>query len=223
MVIERLLNTGSDFIAQQVEHYTFNVGVVGSIPTGITKTRENSMKIFKAYRLVAFFTGADLYSNFYKSEINYEGLRFQCGESLFMFLKAKYFGDEDIAMEILKNSDNPRFCKELGRLVRNYNDGKWSSVRYDVMLFVVMMKLRSSKEIRDHYMKLIDEGYEFVEASPYDKIWGCGLAENDLRILDKSKWRGSNLLGTVYNNVHEILDNDSLRDLSDIFGYSKTF
>lgn len=181
------------------------------------------MKIFEAYRLVSFFTGSDIYSNFYKSEIHYEGHRFQCGESLFMFLKAKYFGDEDIAMEILKNSDNPRFCKELGRLVRNYNDGKWSSVRYDVMLFVVLMKLRSSKEIRDHYKKLVDEGYEFVEASPYDKIWGCGLAETDLRILDKSKWRGSNLLGTVYNNVHEILDNDSLRDLKDIFGYSKTF
>ena len=55
------------------------------------------------------------------------------------------------------------------------------------------------------------------------KSGGCGLAENDLRILDKSKWRGSNLLGTVYNNVHEILENDSLRDLSDIFGHSKTF
>ena len=196
---------------------------MGSIPTGITKEKENSMKIFEAYRLVAFFTGSDFYSNFYKSEIHYEGHIFHCGESLFMFLKAKYFGDEDIAMEILKNSKNPRFCKELGRLVRNYNDGKWSSVRYDVMLFVVLMKLRSSKEIRDHYKKLIDEGYEFVEASPYDKIWGCGLAENDLRILDKSKWRGSNLLGTVYNNAHEILENDSLRDLSDVFGYSKTF
>lgn len=181
------------------------------------------MKIFKDQKLVAFFTGADLYSNFYRSEIHYEGLRFHCGESLFMFLKAKYFGDEDIAMEILKNSDNPRFCKELGRLVRNYNDGRWSSVRYDVMLFVVLMKLRSSKEIRDHYKKLIDEGYEFVEASPYDRIWGCGLSENDPLILDKSKWRGSNLLGTVYNNVHEILDNDSLRDLKDVFGYSKTF
>lgn len=181
------------------------------------------MKIFKDQKLVTFFTGSDIYSNFYKSEICYNGLVFHCGESLFMFLKAKYFEDEDIAMEILKNSDNPRFCKELGRLVRNYNDGRWSSVRYYVMLFVVMMKLRSSKEIRDHYKSLIDEGYEFVEASPYDKIWGCGLAENDLRILDKSKWRGSNLLGTVYNNVHEVLDNDSLRDLKDVFGYSKTF
>ena len=181
------------------------------------------MKIFKDHKLVTFFTGSDIFSNFYKSEIDYNGLVFHCGESLFMFLKAKYFGDEDIAREILKNSNNPRFCKELGRLVRNYNDGRWSSVRYDVMLFVVMMKLRSSKTIRDHYTKLIDEGYGFVEASPYDKIWGCGLSETDLRILDKSKWRGSNLLGTVYNNVHEILENDSLRDLSDVFGYSKTF
>lgn len=34
------LNIGSDFIAQQVEHYTFNVGVVGSIPTGITKEKK---------------------------------------------------------------------------------------------------------------------------------------------------------------------------------------
>jgi len=35
----------------------------------------------------------------------------------------------------------------------------------------------------------------FVEASPYDKIWGVGLSPDDDRVLDINKWNGQNLLG----------------------------
>ena len=43
----------------------------------------------------------------------------------------------------------------------------------------------------------------FVEASPYDKIWGVGLYETDDRILDEKNWLGENLLGKAITEVRD--------------------
>ena len=46
-----------------------------------------------------------------------------------------------------------------------------------------------------------------VEASPVDKIWGIGLAENTSNIDNPLTWRGKNLLGfalmAVRQQLHE--------------------
>lgn len=34
-----------------------------------------------------------------------------------------------------------------------------------------------------------------LQASPVDKVWGIGLAEDNPDILYKEKWKGENLLG----------------------------
>ena len=46
---------------------------------------------------------------------------------------------------------------------------------------------------------------EIVEESPYDKIWGIGLDENDVRCLDKSQWQGTNWLGEAIMEVRDRL------------------
>ena len=44
---------------------------------------------------------------------------------------------------------------------------------------------------------------EIVEASPYDKVWGIGLAADDPRAQHKDTWQGKNLLGIVLTAVRE--------------------
>jgi hypothetical protein len=48
-------------------------------------------------------------------------------------------------------------------------------------------------------------GFEFVEASPVDKIWGVGLAEDDPLIYDKANWLGQNLLGKALNAAQDMI------------------
>jgi hypothetical protein len=47
-----------------------------------------------------------------------------------------------------------------------------------------------------------------VEASPEDRIWGIGLAQDDPRAADPTRWRGLNLLGFVLMEVRDALDQE---------------
>ena len=174
------------------------------------------MRIYKESKLVAFFTGRDFYSNFYKTDIPYDGKVFPCGEALFMYLKATYFEDYEAADYIVANSNSPQLCKKIGRTVRGFDDREWKEVRFAMMTLVALLKLRHSiAEKTQRYADLIDQGYSFVEASPYDYIWGCGLSESDPNIIHHI-WKGKNLLGKVYDNVWRILDEPSINSIEDI-------
>ena len=50
------------------------------------------------------------------------------------------------------------------------------------------------------------ENRTIVEASPYDKIWGVGLLEDDPLILDEKNWKGLNLLGKALMEVRSKLN-----------------
>jgi ribA/ribD-fused uncharacterized protein len=44
-----------------------------------------------------------------------------------------------------------------------------------------------------------------VEASPVDRIWGIGLADDDARASQPAAWRGLNLLGFALTDVRAAL------------------
>jgi hypothetical protein len=46
----------------------------------------------------------------------------------------------------------------------------------------------------------------FVEASPYDCIWGIGMGKSEEGINDPDNWKGLNLLGKVLDEVKYLLN-----------------
>lgn len=151
-------------------------------------------------KLVLFFGNDDVCSNFYLCSLEYEGHKFHSSEQLFMYLKAKTFKDWDTMKEILDCS-TPREAKALGRKVKNYNDEIWDSERDKCMYTTISTKYDQCSEFRA-FLDLTKDKM-FAEASPYDKIWGIKLSEDDPRALDPSKWRGENRLGKCINKLIE--------------------
>ena len=136
--------------------------------------------------------------------------RFFSSEQYFMFEKAKCFGDNETANEIMAlgfNDDNSYEAKKLGRKVKGFDEDEWSKVSFDIMHRGCLQKYAQNKTLYDLITDPALEGKHFVEASPYDGIWGIRLGEGDPRADDETKWLGKNWLGKVLDKVRqELLD-----------------
>jgi ribA/ribD-fused uncharacterized protein len=142
---------------------------------------------------MTFFFGADNpLSNWHIVFFVVNGRTFNCVEQYMMFCKAVLFGDWYHAGLIMAATE-PREHKRLGKLVRGYSDEVWFPHRRSIVRMGVLAKFSQNPDKKS--VLLATAGTMLVEASKYDKIWGCGLAETDPRIHDQAKWPGENLLG----------------------------
>ena len=124
-----------------------------------------------------------------------------------MFFKAEIFNDEETCQLILKTND-PSEAKRLGRLVKNYDDKIWSTMRFTCMYSCNFHKYQDNNKLRGKLLDSKFDGKTFAEASPFDSIWGIGLdaKKNSIEYLDdESNWKGENLMGKVLNCVRRDL------------------
>lgn len=158
------------------------------------------MKVTDKY---VFFWGGP-FSNFAPVEegIEFDGFRFPTSEHVFMYIKAKTFNDGEIA-EKIKNALDPKTAKKLGRKVRGFNEQVWEKHRDNAMKTAVQLKFDASSEFRNELLKEKYRNKTFVEASPYDCIWGIGMSMDDPDVNNESKWRGLNLLGNILTKLRD--------------------
>lgn len=149
-----------------------------------------------------FFWGG-IYSNWYKSPFTVpnifgEKLTFNCGEQYMMYVKAMLFRDVETARKILKES-NPREQKKLGRQVKNFDSKIWDESKVSIMTEGLKQKFTQNKDLKAQLLK--EDCDLFVEASPYDRIWGIGYSEADA-LNFTSDW-GENLLGLIITRIRD--------------------
>lgn len=142
-------------------------------------------------------------SNWEASPFALDGNRYNCVEQWMMAEKARVFGDEDVRKQILSTS-NPKLQKDLGRQVRNYDDQRWSQVRFDIVVRGTIEKYEQNPHLKE-LLLAVPDGTRFVEASPFDKIWGIGMSQSDPRATDPSLWLGQNLLGYAVDDARRVI------------------
>jgi hypothetical protein len=149
-----------------------------------------------------FFTEASPFSQWYRCSFVVDGRTFNCAEQFMMHGKATLFSDAEMAAKILA-ADHPKQHKALGRKVRNFDDAAWRAAREGIVTAGSRAKFTQNAELRA--LLLATRGTTLVEASPYDRIWGIGLAATDPRAQDPATWRGQNLLGRILTALRDEL------------------
>lgn len=152
------------------------------------------MKITKDY--VFFWSG--VFSQWYPCKFIIDGIEYNCAEQYMMAEKARIFQDYEIEKKILQEKF-PKEQKNLGRQVKKFDVEIWVDKCELVVYNGNMAKFSQNQDLLE---KLMNTGNrQLVEASPYDKIWGIGLVETDIRCLDETQWRGLNKLGNILVKV----------------------
>lgn len=142
-----------------------------------------------------------VFSQWYPCDILEGDILFSCAEQYMMYHKAKLFNNNDIASKILKTT-SPSIMKSLGRDVTDFDEKTWESKREEIVYQGNYLKFTQNKELYNTIMKY-PKGTIFVEASPYDRIWGIGYNESNA-LYHRNKW-GKNLLGKIIGKINSDL------------------
>lgn len=149
---------------------------------------------------VYFYSSKTPFSNWFITPgIKYDGHEFSSSEALFMYLKARVFRDDAMAERII--TLDPKSAKECGRLVTPFNEEIWNRECENAMYIALKAKLEASNEFREALLHEEFKGKTFVEASPYDAIWGIKQSVEDA--YNGAPWQGLNLLGKLLTELRD--------------------
>ncbi|MFJ1302815.1 NADAR family protein [Pseudomonadota bacterium AL_CKDN230030165-1A_HGKHYDSX7] len=145
---------------------------------------------------------ASCFSQWFGAPFVVDGQRYPTAEHFMMAEKARLFGDE-ATRALVFDAPNPGAAKALGRQVMGFKDDVWLAERYGIVVNANLAKFGQNAELGDY---LLQTGNRvLVEASPVDRIWGIGMAQDDEHIANPNLWRGLNLLGFALMDVRERL------------------
>ena len=142
-------------------------------------------------------------SQWYYCKFIENGINFSSAEQYMMYHKAILFGDKNIAAKILRTTD-PAQCKRLGRKVSNFDEKTWNEKCEDIVYQANILKFTQNDDLRIK-IKELPIYVEFIEASPYDSIWGIGYTVERAKYVGRPHW-GKNKLGKVLSRVRRDIE-----------------
>jgi len=143
-------------------------------------------------------------SQWYSCRFTVDNTEYHTAEQYMMAQKAVLFNDM-VVYDRIMNSDNPAEYKKLGRLIHNFDEEIWNSRKCEIVIKGNVAKFSQNPELTEFILKTGNR--ILVEASPYDRIWGIGLSQNNGDVFNPLKWNGTNLLGFCLMEARDIIIN----------------
>lgn len=131
-----------------------------------------------------------------------DGRIFNCAEQFMMAMKALLFEDNNIFRQVVRTT-NPSDHKNLGRSIKAFEKDIWDHYCRDIVKIGNYLKFSQDPELKQKILN--SKPNILVEASPYDTIWGVGIADNNPSVYDQKNWKGTNYLGECLMFVRELV------------------
>lgn len=142
------------------------------------------------------------FSQWARAFFTVDGVEYNCAEQYMMAGKARLFGD-DATLALIMDTTSPDKQKAYGRQVSNFDLDRWNGRAKAIVYMGNHAKFSQNDRLRAALFATA--GTTLVEASPYDRIWGIGLSEDQPEALNRATWRGANWLGEVLTEVRDDL------------------
>ena len=141
------------------------------------------------------------FSNMSEHPIEMDGTKYPTVEHYVQSMKAKEFGDEELASTIMK-AKTTKAVKALATKIKTVTE-VWESKRDEIMRKAVRAKFVQHPELRK---QLIETGTRRIgDADQRDLYWGIGTSATSEKAKHPSKWRGQNKLGTILEELRDEL------------------
>lgn len=140
------------------------------------------------------------FSQWYGAPFIVDGQCYPTAEHFMMAEKAALFGD-NATRKLVLQAPNPGAAKAFGRQVRGFEEAAWLENRFSIVTRANEAKFAQNPEL-GAFLKQTGSRV-LVEASPVDRIWGIGLAQDDEKANNPNLWRGLNLLGFALMRVRD--------------------
>jgi ribA/ribD-fused uncharacterized protein len=143
-------------------------------------------------------------SQWYPAGFEDEANNFYATAEHYMMAQKAILFEDLAALKAVFASESPQVAKKVGRSVQNFKAEVWEQHSYEFVKKGNYLKFSQHQNLRIFLIETAP--CVIVEASPYDKIWGIGLKQQDPLALHPSTWQGTNLLGFALMEVRDALE-----------------
>lgn len=148
------------------------------------------------------------FSQWFESPFTVDGVLYKTTEHWMMAQKSLLFNDLDVFSKII-DCDKPGEAKELGRVVKDFNEDTWSIYRKEIVRAGNIYKFNQNKQFGEYLLQT--KNRVLVEASPVDSIWGIGLSKDSSKLDNVHNWRGLNLLGFALMETRDYINTNGFK------------
>lgn len=142
------------------------------------------------------------FSQWWTQSFTVDKTEYKSAEHWMMAEKARLFDDQEM-WETIIMAKTPGEAKKLGRQVANFDSKIWDENKFQVVIKGNLHKFSQNESQKEFLLNTHDR--ILVEASPYDRIWGIGMGQNNENASRPERWKGQNLLGFALMEVRDKL------------------